>query len=132
MPLWEGINVDLKATNVKLTDELYGYVVTKVTNLGKLLKKIQEKGADIRVHFEVAKTTRHHQSGERLFRADCTVSIAGMSEFYGSAEEQDIFAAIDIVKDRLFREIRRSKNRKRALWKRGALQFKNMLKGIIK
>ena len=65
-----------------LTDEIYNYVVQKVTNLGKLLRKFQDNGAEVLVQFEVAKTTNHHQSGERLFRADCNIAINGVGDFY--------------------------------------------------
>ena len=130
--IWEGIKINVKATNVDLTDEIHDYVVQKITNLGKLLQGFQDQGAEVLVQFEVAKTTNHHQSGEKLFRADCNIAINGVGDFYSSQEEQDLFAAIDGVKDKLFREIKRGKNKKRALWKRGALKLKNMLKGIIK
>ena len=129
--IWEDIKINIKATNVDLTDEIHDYVVKKVTNLGKLLQKFQDDGAEVLVHFEVAKTTNHHQSGEKLFRADCNIAINGIGDFYAHQEEQDLFAAIDAVKDKLFREIRSNKNKKFDLYKRGALKLKNFLKGLV-
>lgn len=129
--IWEDIKINIKATNVALSPELHDYVVQKVTDLGKLLQKFQDEGAEVLVQFEVAKTTNHHQSGDKLFRADCNIAINGVGDFYAHKEEQDLFAAIDIVKDKLFREIKKSKNKKVTLYKRGALQLKNLLKGLV-
>lgn len=128
--LWEGVKINVKATNMDLTPEIHDYVVEKVTDLGKLLQKFQDEGAEVLVQFEVAKTTNHHQSGDKLFRADCNVSINGVGDFYSHKEEQDIFAAIDIVKDKLFREIRSGKNKRETLFRRGARSVKKMLRGL--
>ena len=130
--IWEDIKINIKATNVDLTDEIHDYVVKKVTNLGKLLRKFQDQGAEVLVQFEVAKTTNHHLSGDKLFRADCNIAINGIGDFYAHQEEQDLFAAIDSVKDKLFSEIRRGKNKKEVLFRRGARSIKKMFRGLSK
>lgn len=127
--IWEGINIELKATNIDLTDQIYDYVVKKITNLGTLL--LTHPG-EVRVYFDVGKTTKHHRLGAKIFRADCKIWMAGLSEFYSSSEQEDLYKAIDDVKDKLFSEIRKSKTKKEALWRRGARRLKGMLKGIIK
>lgn len=107
-----------------LTDPINDYVVRRVTNLGKLLKKLQEQGGEILFYFEVAKTTEHHKTG-RVYRADCNVSING-EQFYSSSEKDDLYEAIDDCKQQLFREIQRKKERKTTLFKRGAQKLKDM------
>ncbi|HEY4494250.1 MAG TPA: HPF/RaiA family ribosome-associated protein, partial [Candidatus Paceibacterota bacterium] len=52
--------------------------------------------------------------------------------FYSSADGEDLYAAIDEVKDTLFREISKNKDRRQTLFKRGAASIKKMLKGLSK
>ena len=125
--IWENINVNLKATNMELTSAIEDYVVSRVTNLGKLLKRIQEEGGEVLFQFEVAKTTNHHKGGQ-VYRADCNVTING-ENFYSSSEQEDMYAAIDDCKDQLFAEIKKKKERKSTLFMRGAKKLKDMMKG---
>ena len=53
-------------------------------------------------------------------------------EFYASADKEDLYEAIDAVKDTLFKEMNRSKNKKRVLKTRGARSVKKMMKGLSK
>ncbi len=124
------MQINLKSTNMEMTPAIHDYVIKRVTNLEKLLTKIEEKGGDATVNFEVGKGTNHHKGGA-VFHADCLVSIKG-EKFYGSADEEDLYAAIDKVKENLFREISKNKDRRQTLFKRGAASIKKMLKGLSK
>lgn len=124
--VWEGIKINLKATNMDLSDPVVDYVVKRVTNLGRILKKIQNAGGEIVFHFEVAKTTNHHKSGE-VYRADSNVTIDG-EQFYASSEKGDLYAAIDDCKDKLFIEIKKKKDKTKTLYKRGAQKLKDMVR----
>jgi len=124
------MKINLKGTNMELTPAIHDYVVKRVTNLGKLLSKIEERGGEVNVNFEVAKTTNHHKSGE-FFHADCLINIEG-GKFYTSADEEDLYAAIDAVKESLFRDISKNKDKKQTLFKRGAASVKKMMKGLSK
>ena len=122
------MRVNLQGKNIELTETIKDYVLKRVTNLEKLLSKIETKGGEASVNFEVAKTTKHHKSGA-VFHADCLINIKG-EEFYGSADEEDLYQAIDAVKENLFREISKNKDRRQTLFKRGAASIKKMLKGL--
>ncbi len=122
------MQINLKGTNIELTDAIKDYVLKKVTNLGKLLTRIEEGQGKVMVNFDVGKSTNHHKGGE-VFHADCLIKIDG-KEFYGSADKEDLYQAIDSVKDSLYNEINKNKDRSQTLFKRGAAKVKNMLKGI--
>lgn len=113
---------------MSVTEAVHDYVIKRITNLGKLLSGIEEKDGEVGVFFDVSKTTNHHKSGE-VYRADCSVMIDG-KKFYASSEKEDLYEAVDEVKENLFREIRRSKNKKEALFLRGANKVKSILKGF--
>jgi len=115
---------------MELTQAIKDYVLLKETNLGRLVSKIEEGGGGVNMHFEVGKTTKHHKSGD-FFHADCLINIKG-EKFYASADEGDLYQAIDSVKESLFREISKNKDRRQTLFKRGAASVKKMLKGLSK
>lgn len=125
--LEEHINVSLKGTNLELTEAIYDYVVKRVTNLGKILGKINE---EVHVFFDVGLLTNHHKKGD-IFYATGLVKIGGQ-EFYYSANNENLYAAIDEVKEKLFREIRQNKTKKQTLFRQGATKIKSLFKGITK
>lgn len=124
------MKINIKATNTDLTEAIKDYVEKRVTDLSKLLSKIEEENKQINVNFEVAKTTNHHKLGA-YFHADCLIKIDG-EEFYASSDKEDLYQAIDEVKNILFRDINKNNNKKRALFTRGARSIKKMLKGLSK
>ena len=121
------MEINLVSKNIELTQEVKDYVLKKVTNLGKLLKKIEEKGGEIKVNFEVSRSTNHHKTGD-VFHCDCTIVVDG-EKFYLGTDENDVYKAIDKVKNDMFRQIRRTKNKKETLFRRGAKSVKKMFKG---
>lgn len=124
------MKINVLGKNLDLTPAISDYVEKGVTNLEKVLGNIEEKGGEVVVAFEVSKSTNHHKSGA-YFHADCLINIDG-EKFYSSADEEDLYKAIDVVKESLFREINKSKNRKQTLFKRGASSVKKMMKGLSK
>jgi ribosomal subunit interface protein len=122
------MKINLQSKNMELTVAIHDYVIKRVTNLEKLLSKIEERGGEAVVSFDVAKNTNHHKSGH-VFHADCSINING-EEFYSSADEEDLYQAVDEVKENLFREISKNKDRKQTLFHRGARSVKKMLKGL--
>ena len=122
------MKINLKAKNIELTPTIHDYVVKRVTNLEKLLSTLEGKDKEFLVNFEVGKSTNHHKAGE-VFHTDCSISING-EDFYSSADEEDLYEAIDALKEKLFAEISKKKTKKEALFYRGARKIKDMLKGI--
>ncbi len=124
------MQINLQGKNIELTPAIEDHVLKRVTNLEKLLSGIEEKGGEVNIAFEVGKSTNHHKSGE-VFHSDCLIKIDG-KEFYSSADEEDLYVAIDRVKENLFREINKNKDRRQTLFKRGAISVKKMMKGLSK
>jgi len=123
------MKINLQGKNIELTDVLKDYVFKKVTNLEKLLSTTEEAGSEAVVNFEVRMNS--HQKSDTSFHADCVVHLAG-EKFYSSADEADLYRAIDEVRENLFREISKHKDRKQTLFKRGAASVKKMMKGLSK
>lgn len=124
------MKINLQGKNIDLTNAIHNYVVKRITNLEKLLTKIEQNKGEIVVGFEVSKSTNHHKAGD-IFHADCLIRIDG-KEFYSSADKEDLYEAIDSVKDSLYLEISKDKDRAQTLYTRGARSIKKMLKGLSK
>jgi putative sigma-54 modulation protein len=124
------MKINLQGKNVDLTEAIEDYVLKRVTNLEKLLSNMKTDKGEVKVSFDIAKTTNHHKAGV-IFHADCSVNING-KKFYSSSDHEDLYSAIDEVKENLFQEISKSKDRRQTLFKRGATSVKKMFKGLSK
>lgn len=124
------MQINLQSKNMELTEAIKDHALKRVTNLEKLLSGIEKKGGEVIISLEVRKDTKHSK-GEDIFHADCLINVGG-KEFYSSADEEDLYMAIDTVKENLFREINKNKDRRQTLFKRGAISVKKMLKGLSK
>ena len=116
------MRVQIKATGLSLSDAIEEYVEKKVGALSKYLNE------DELVSVEVGKTTRHHKSGE-IFKAEIFIRGGG-KEYYAISEKEDLYAAIDDVKDEMVREITSSKDKTKTLLRRGGARIKNLIKRL--
>ena len=99
------MQINIKATKIKLTPEIKDYVQKKMDMLEKYLGGIQVINAD----FEVEQITKHHQKGE-IFRAEANLEIPGKL-LRVEKTENELFKAIDKVKDHLAEMIKEKKER---------------------
>lgn len=114
----------IKATGMELSSAIEDYVRSRVASLEKYVDK---KDTSTNMDIEVGKTTEHHQSGE-IFRATFTIQFKGKA-IHASADNADLYAAIDEVRDEIARMMSEHKEKKKTLFLKGASQIKHMLKG---
>ena len=113
----------IKTKDLELSIAMEDYVDKK---LGTLNKFIVDSNEDlVMAQVELARTTRHHQTGD-IFRAEINLSIDGKL-FRAEAEKDDIYAALDEVRDDLEREIKKFKEKRDTVFVRGARSFKKMV-----
>lgn len=117
------MNINIKGTSVDLTPEVKEYILKRINGLEKFFKGNAEDSTN--VLFEIAK--RGGQKSGDIFHADCLIESLG-EKFYASADKEDAFQAVDEIKDTLFREISRSKNKKWDVFYKGARKVKEIMK----
>ena len=100
------MQLNIKATNLELTDNLRDYIQKKMDMLDKYLGKFKI----ISAHIEVSKTTNHHLKGE-IYCAEVNLSL-GSDLLRVEKTEKDMFKAIDKVKDHLELVIKKYKDKK--------------------
>ncbi len=106
-----------------MTPDIEEYLTSRVGAVEKFLHV--QSGDIVLAECEIDRST-HHKKGE-VFRVEINLSYKG--KFYRSEEiNSDVRAAIDIAKDQLEKQIRRSKKRAFELFGKGARAIKNMLR----
>lgn len=118
------MNTSIKTTNIPSSPALLEYIEKRLAKVSKLLGGDPTLQCDV----EIAKTSDHHQKGD-IFRAEIHIVGAGRN-LYASAEKEDAYAAVDVVKDEIMRELKASKGKQISLVRRGGARVKNMVKGL--
>lgn len=117
----EYMKIILQGTNIDITGSIREYVERK---LGEMDKYIPE-GTLAEMRVEVERTTFHHRKGD-IFRAEANVKLPGRLVRV-EAKEEDLYQAIDILKNELPRELKRYKERQQDLHRRGRRSLKKRL-----
>ena len=110
------MNINLKTKNIELTPQIKDYTQKRLNYFDKFVKKIDPKAVICDVELE--KIVSDQRKGD-IFRAEINLEIAG--NFYrGEEKSENIFSAVDMVKDQVVREVKRDKERRVDLMRRGA------------
>lgn len=119
------MNINIKATNIVLTEAIRSYVTKRIESLSKLMEKVKN---DVVIDVEVSQTTKHHKSGS-IFRTEVTIRNAGQ-KFRAVSVKDDLYNSIDDAREELERQMTTGKDRSGTLFRRGARSVKKMLKGL--
>ena len=114
------MRLSLKGTNIQVLESTAEYVDRKLV---KTVERFMSGGdAAVSLKIEVERTTRHHRKG-KIFRAEANLSF-GKKVLYAEAFGETLNEAIDLLEEELEREIKKFKERKRALMLKGARRLK--------
>jgi len=119
------MNIQIKTTGISLTPAIEEYVYKKFEAVKKFLK---DAPLDLYCYVDVGKTTNHHKSGE-FFRADVSMEFQG-KRLYAESEKEDLYSAIDDVKDDLVRTLTTTKSKRLTTDRKKAGSVKNAVKGL--
>ncbi len=111
--------------HVEVTEAIRDYALEK---LEALEKYIPEGDTSAKISLELSKTTAHHAHGD-VFQAEAQLHVRG-KDITSRAVEDDLYKAIDVLKDMLTRELASYKAKERSIFRKGAQQVKNLLKRI--
>lgn len=117
------MKINIKATNIELTEAIRDYALKRFSKLEKFLGD-----KDTVLSIELGKTSDHHKSGD-IFRAEVRLSGAGLNH-YMARESSDLYASIDEVENEIVQEVTKDKSKKRELVRRGQRAIKNMIQGF--
>jgi ribosomal subunit interface protein len=120
------INVmNIKITKFELNPKTRNYLNKRLEQLKKF---VDLKSPNTNLDIEIGKTTRHHRKGD-IFKTELNLTISG--KYYRAEEESEsIESSIDLATEELLKQLRRNKDKKETLLKRGGRKIKSTLKGI--
>lgn len=98
------MKIDIKGTNLELTEALKNYVEEKVGKLDHFIEGI------LGAHVELEAST-HHQSG--FFRCEVNLDVPQKHVLRAESTESDLYAAIDAVIPKLHEQIEKMKGQQR-------------------
>lgn len=119
------MKISIKGTRIELTPAIYDYVHKKISSIDKYVDKDYPSAI---AQVEVGKNTEHHKAGN-VFRAEVHITGAGL-DLYAVSEMEDLYAAIDTVKDEIVHNAVQMKGRRETLTRKGARIMKNVMKGL--
>jgi len=117
------MEINIKTKNFKLTPFIEEYVNKKINSLGKFL--IEEKFG-IEVFVEIEKTTLHHKKGP-FFRAEGQMKVPGKN-LRTEVVFEDLYLAVNEMKDELQRELKEYKNKLISKRKKGMRTIKKEIR----
>lgn len=118
------MNIIIKGTNLELHNELKEYAEEKIGGLKKFMEDIDLGDNRVVARIELAKTTSHHQQGD-IYKAEVNLQLP-KKMFRSVVESDDIFKAIDDVKDELKIMISEYKTEKVGKLRRGRKLLKDL------
>jgi len=118
------MNIIIKGTNLELHEDLKSYVNEKIGSLKKFIENENIDENSIIARVELAKTTQHHQHGN-IYKAEVNLQFSGKI-IRNVVESDDIYKAIDEVKDGLKIMISDYKSEKISKIRRGARMIKKL------
>ncbi len=118
------MNTNVKTTNISLTPAISEHITKRLEKISKLV----ESDPAVKCDVEVGRTTGHHNKGD-IFRAEIHI-VGSHKNAYASAEQSDLYTAIDIVRDDIVRELTGAKEKYTSRVRRGGARVKAMMKGM--
>ena len=120
-------NIKINAIGIESTKEIEDYLMKKLESLEKFIDFDDE---EVTTDIRISKETRSSRSGN-LYKSE--ISIMTVGKKYGAkGEAEELYAAIDDMKDVISKKISSYKGKKQSLFKKGGAKIKKMLKRDIK
>ena len=116
------MKVEIFAKNIELDNKLKEYIQKKVDSLENILgKSDEERSCDFRI-----KKDASAKKG-KIYFAEAKI-ITPHKKYGADASGESVFEAIDKLKDEIAKKIRRNKDKKESLIKKGGRKIKELLK----
>lgn len=120
------MHIIITGVHMEMTEAIERYALEKMESLNKF---VPTDDTSAKLTLELSKTTTHHTHGA-FFQAEASLRIRGKSTTLRTTQD-DLYKAIDILKDMLTRELAQHKDKERSLVRRGAHKVKSLFKKLI-
>ena len=111
---------------MEITEAIRSYALEKMKTLDKYVPHDDTSG---KLTVELSRTTNHHAHGE-VYEAEGILHIRGKETTLRTTQD-DLYKAIDVLKDMLVRELAQHKDKERSIVRRSAHKVKQLLKRLM-
>jgi putative sigma-54 modulation protein len=119
------MHITITGVHMEITDAIRTYTFDKMQSLEKL---IASDDTSAKLVVELSKASNHHVHGQ-VFQAEALLHIRGKDRALRTTQD-DLYKAIDVLKDMLTRELSQHKDKERSLLRRGAHRVKSLFKKL--
>lgn len=119
------MNIKILGTRIELTPDIKSYIEKKLESVDKIIDRNDET---VLYEIEVGKTTEHHEKGD-IYKAEIHLRRR-KGNLYATAHAEDVFAAIDKMKDEIIHALTSDKDKQETLLRRGQGQIKKLLRRL--
>lgn len=120
------MHIIITGVHMEMTDAIREYALEKMSALEKF---ISEDDTSAKLNLELSKTTNHHTHGS-FFQAEALLHVKGKT-ISSRTTEDDLYKAIDLLKDMLTRELTQHKDKERSVFRKGAHRMKDLFKKLM-
>lgn len=121
----EKFKINIKATDLELTDRIRNYVNEKVSHFKKYISLGDSE--EVIIAAEVGKKFGGHHKQGFIYRAEINLDYKGQL-YRAETTSEDILASIDETTEEIIKQLRRHKDRRDHLIRRGGRAIKRLLK----
>jgi len=104
------MNIAIQTKNIEMTDAIRKYVEKKLKGMDRFANTTESQ---LQIQVEVGRTPSDQGSGD-IFRAEINLGING-NQFYAVSKKDELYAAIDDVKNEIEHQMKTSKGKKQLL-----------------
>lgn len=116
------MQIIISGIHIEITNAISEYVHQKF----EVTKRYVKDDHTARLSVEIAKTTSHHLHGD-IYKVSALFTRKGRDKSLEVISD-DVYKAIDLMKDKLGRELSDEKDKELSLFKKGAKRIKHLLK----
>jgi ribosomal subunit interface protein len=119
------MHIIITSVHMDMTESIRSYALDKMRTLEKYIPSGDTSG---KLTVELSRTTTHHAHGD-VFQAEGILHIRGKETTVRTTQD-DLYKAIDILKDMLSRELAQHKDKERSIFRRSAHKVKALFKRL--
>ena len=120
------MHIIITGVHMEMTEAIREYTLEKMKTLEKF---VPHDDTSAKLSVELSKTTNHHAHGD-VFQAEALLHIRGKETALRTTQD-DLYKAIDLLKDMLARELSQHKDKERSVIRRGAHKVKALFKRLM-
>jgi putative sigma-54 modulation protein len=119
------MHIIITGVHMEITEAIRNYTFEKMEPLQKLVAK---DDTSTQLTIELSKTSNHHVHGQ-VFQAEGLLHVRGKEAALRTTQD-DLYKAVDVLKDMLTRELAQHKDKERSILRRGAHKVKALFKKL--